>query len=89
MRGLTIGRPDEVWCADITYIPIGRAFLYLVAIMDWASRAVLAWRLSNMMDTSFCVAAPQEARAHFGGDPTKICRANVGIRTSFELWPGI
>ena len=45
-----------MWAADITYIPIGRGFLYLVAIMDWASRAVLAWRLSNTMDISFCVA---------------------------------
>jgi putative transposase len=65
LRGLTIERPDQVWCADITYIPIGRGFLYLVAIMDWASRAVLAWRLSNTMDTSFCVSA-LEALARFG-----------------------
>jgi len=66
LRGLAIERPNQVWCADITYIPIGRGFLYLVAIMDWASRAVLAWRLSNTMDTSFCVSALQEALAHFG-----------------------
>jgi putative transposase len=52
--------------ADTTYIPIGRGFLYLVAIMDWASRAVLAWRLSNTMDVSFCVAALEEAMARFG-----------------------
>ena len=50
LRGLAIERPNQVWCADITYIPIGRGFLYLVAVMDWASRAVLAWRLSNTMD---------------------------------------
>ena len=66
LRGLTIERPNQVWAADITYIPIGRGFLYLVAIMDWASRAVLAWRLSNTMDTSFCVAALEEALARFG-----------------------
>lgn len=66
LRGLAIGRPNQVWCADITYIPIGRGFLYLVAIMDWASRAVLAWRLSNTMDASFCVEALQEALARFG-----------------------
>ncbi len=66
LRGLTIDRPNQVWAADITYIPIGRGFLYLVAIMDWASRAVLAWRLSNTMDTSFCVAALEEALARFG-----------------------
>src|SRR4029079_4293979 len=55
-RNLTIDRPNQVWAADITYIPIGRGFLYLVAIIDWASRAVLAWRLSNTMDGAFCVA---------------------------------
>jgi len=66
LRGLAIERPNQVWCADITYIPIGRGFLYLVAIMDWASRAVLSWRLSNTMDVSFCVAALEEALARFG-----------------------
>jgi putative transposase len=66
LRGLTIERPNQVWAADITYIPIGRGFLYLVAIMDWASRAVLAWRLSNTMDVSFCVSALTEALARFG-----------------------
>ena len=66
LRGLAIERPNQVWAADITYIPIGRGFLYLVAIMDWASRAVLAWRLSNTMDVSFCVAAIEEALARFG-----------------------
>jgi putative transposase len=66
LRGLVIARPNQVWCADITYIPIGLGFLYLVAVMDWASRAVLAWRLSNTMDASFCVAALDEALARFG-----------------------
>ena len=66
LRGMTIDRPNQVWAADITYIPIGRGFLYLVAIMDWASRAVLAWRLSNTMDVSFCVSALEEALARFG-----------------------
>jgi putative transposase len=66
LSGLAIERPNQVWCADITYIPIGRGFLYLVAIMDWASRAVLAWRLSNSMDSSFCVAALEEALVRFG-----------------------
>lgn len=66
LRGLRIDRPNQVWAADITYIPIGRGFLYLVAIMDWASRAVLAWRLSNTMDVSFCVSALEEALARFG-----------------------
>jgi putative transposase len=66
LRGMTIDRPNQVWAADITYLPIGRGFLYLVAIMDWASRAVLAWRLSNTMDVSFCVEALEEALARFG-----------------------
>jgi putative transposase len=66
LRGVAIERPNQVWCADITYIPLGRGFLYLVAIMDWASRVVLAWRLSNTMDVSFCVSALEEALARFG-----------------------
>jgi len=66
LRDLVIDRPNQVWAADITYIPIGRGFLYLVAIMDWASRAVLSWRLSNTMDDSFCVEALEEALACFG-----------------------
>jgi putative transposase len=66
LRGFAIERPNQVWCADITYIPIGRGFLYLVAIMDCASRAVLAWRLSNTMDVPFCLDALAEAHARFG-----------------------
>jgi putative transposase len=66
LRGVVIDRPNQVWAADITYIPIGRGFLYLVAVIDWASRAVLAWRLSNTMDVSFCVGALEEALARFG-----------------------
>ena len=66
LREMTIDRPNQVWAADITYIPIGRGFLYLVAVIDWASRAVLAWRLSNTIDASFCVAALEEALAKYG-----------------------
>jgi putative transposase len=66
LRGMKIERPNQVWCADITYVPLPRGFLYLVAIMDWASRAVLAWRLSNTMDSSFCVSALEEALSRFG-----------------------
>ncbi|MFL9827666.1 IS3 family transposase [Rhodoplanes sp. SY1] len=66
LRDLSIERPNHVWAADITYIPIGRGFLYLVVIIDWASRAVLAWRLSNTLDTSFCLAALEDAMARFG-----------------------
>ena len=66
LRDLTITRVNQVWAADITYIPVGRGFLYLVAVIDWASRAVLAWRLSNTMDTASCVSALEEALARFG-----------------------
>jgi putative transposase len=66
LRHLAIDRPNQVWCADITYIQMQRGFLYLVAIMDWASRKVLAWRLSNTMDAEFCVAALEEAIARYG-----------------------
>jgi len=66
LRDMAIDRPNQVWAADITYLPIGRGFLYLVAVMDWASRAVLSWRLSNTMDVSFCVSALEEALARYG-----------------------
>jgi putative transposase len=61
LRGVTIDRPNQVWAADITYIPMARGFLYLVVVMDWHSRYVLAWRLSNTMDTSFCLDALEGA----------------------------
>jgi putative transposase len=66
LRDLEITRPNQVWCADVTYIPMARGFLYLVAIMDWASRAVLSWQLSNTLDAAFCVRALEEALARFG-----------------------
>ena len=66
LRPLVVERPNQVWCADITYIPMRRGFLYLVAIMDWATRKMLAWRLSNTMDVGFCVMALEEALARFG-----------------------
>ena len=61
LRGMEITRPNQVWCSDITYIPVQHGILYLVAIMDWASRHVLAWRLSNTMDVRFCFEALNEA----------------------------
>lgn len=66
LRGLAIERPNQVWCADISYIPMRRGFLYLVAIMDWHSRKVLSWRLSNTMEADFCVAALEEALERYG-----------------------
>ena len=61
LRDLAISRADHVWCADITYVPVTRGFFYLVAVMDWATRHVLSWRLSNTMDASFCVGALGDA----------------------------
>ncbi len=66
LLNLKIERPNHVWAADLTYLPIGRGFLYLVAVIDWASRAVLSWRISNTMDTSFCLAALDDALARHG-----------------------
>jgi putative transposase len=66
LRNMVIDRPDQVWCADITYIPMRRGFLYLVAVMDWATRRVLAWRLSNTMDADFCIEALEEALCRHG-----------------------
>jgi len=66
LRGMIIDRPNQVWCTDITWIPMRRGFLYLVAVMDWATRKVLSWRVSNTMDVEFCIEALQEALARFG-----------------------
>ena len=66
LRNLAITRPKQVYAADITYIPMAKGFLYLVAIIDWYSRKVLSWRLSNSMDTAFCVGALHEAIGHYG-----------------------
>lgn len=84
LKGLAIERPDHVWCADITYIPVQRGFLYLVAVMDWASRHVLAWRLSNTLDARFCVEALNEALVRYGRP--QIFNTDQGSQfTSFEL----
>jgi putative transposase len=66
LRDLVVSQPNQVWCADITYIPMRRGFLYLVAVMDWATRKVLSWRVSNTMDVAFCVEALNEALTQFG-----------------------
>lgn len=78
LRGLDIVRPDQVWCSDITYIPLEHGWAYLVAIMDWYSRAVLAWRLSNTMTTAFCIEALQEALRHHG--PPGIFNTDQGVQ---------
>ena len=66
LRDLAIDRPNQVWCSDITYIPMRRGFIYLTAIMDWHSRKVLSWKLSNTLDARFCVEALEEALQTYG-----------------------
>jgi putative transposase len=66
LRGLMIDRPNHVWAIDITYIPMARGFVYLAAVMDWFARRILAWRLSNTMEASFCIDAVEEALAKYG-----------------------
>jgi putative transposase len=66
LRGLTIDRPNQVWAMDITYIPMARGFVYLAAVMDWASRKVLSWRVSITMQADFCVEALEEAISRYG-----------------------
>jgi putative transposase len=66
LRGLTIGRPNQVWATDITYIPMARGFVYLCAVMDWFARRILAWRLSNTMEAEFCVEVLEDALAKHG-----------------------
>jgi len=84
LKGLAISRPDQVWCADISYIPMRRGFLYLVVVMDWHSRKVLSWRLSNTLDADFCVAALEEAIRRFG--VPGIFNTDQGCQfTSFEF----
>ena len=67
LRNMIVERPNQVWTADITYIPMSRGFMYLVAVMDWHSRKVLSWRISNTLDTEFCVEAVEEALGRYGG----------------------
>jgi len=84
LRGLDITEPGQVWCSDITYIPMRRGFLYLVCIMDWYSRKVLSWRLSNTMEADFCVAALGEALRKYGNP--QIFNTDQGSQfTSFEF----
>jgi len=66
LRGVAVERANQVWSADITYIPMKRGFMYLVAVMDWYSRKVLSWRVSNTLDSEFCIEALQEAIRHYG-----------------------
>jgi putative transposase len=86
LSGMKITRPNQVWAADITYIPMARGFLYLVAIIDWYSRYVLSWRLSNTLDAGFCVAALQEALKR--GRP-EVFNTDQGSQFTGEAFTGL
>ena len=87
LRILDITEPDQVWCSDITYIRLYRGFAYLVAVMDWFSRCVLAWELSNTLDASFCVAALQQALA--SGRQPSIFNTDQGSQFTSEAFTGV
>jgi len=86
LRGIEVTRQNQVWAADITYIPMKRGFLYLVAIIDWYSRYVLSWRLSNTLDVGFCVEAAEEALRH--GRPD-IFNTDQGAQFTSEAFTGL
>ncbi len=83
LRDLAIARPDQVWSADITYVPLRRGFRYLVAVLDWFSRYVLSWRLSNSLETTFCVEALEEALA---GRRPEIFNTDQGVQFTSEAF---
>ena len=86
LRGMEITRPNQVWAADITYIPMARGFLYLVVIMDWRSRCILAWRLSNTLDAGFCVEALKEA---LGKGKPEVFNTDQGGQFTSEAFTGL
>lgn len=87
LKGVDVVRPDMVWAADITYVPLAHGWAYLVAIIDWYSRAVLAWRLSNTLATDFCVEALQEALRQHG--PPSIFNTDQGAQFTASEWTDV
>ncbi len=87
LRSLDIDRVNQVWCTDITYIPMRKCFLYLVAIMDWHSRKVLSWRLSNSLDTAPCIEALEEALVNYG--TPDIFNSDQGCQFTSEGFTGV
>lgn len=85
LRELAIGRPNQVWCADITYIRMARGFVYLVAVMDWFSRYVLAWRTSVTLEADFCLAALEQA---LGAARPEIFNTDQGTQFTSRDWTG-
>ncbi|QFS83607.1 Integrase core domain protein [Roseivivax sp. THAF40] len=84
LRGLRVERPNQVWCSDITYLPMRRGFLYLVAIMDWHTRKILSWRISNTLEADFCAEALNEAIHKFG--PPEIMNTDQGSQFTSFAW---
>ena len=87
LRDLEISRPNHVWAADITYIPMARGFVYLCAVLDWASRRVLSWRLSNTLTTDFCLEAVQEALTSSG--TPEIFNTDQGCQFTSQEFTGL
>jgi len=87
LRGVEITRPNQVWSTDITYIRLAKGFVYLVAVMDWYSRKVLSWRISNSMDASFCVDCLEEALRHYG--KPDIFNSDQGAQFTSEGFTGV
>ena len=87
LRELSIERANQVWATDICYIPMAKGFMYLVAIMDWHSRRVLSWRLSNTLDTDFCIEALEEALQRFG--TPEIFNTDQGAQFTSEAFTGL
>jgi putative transposase len=85
LRGVRIERPDQVWSTDITYVPLARGFMYLAAIIDWFSRYVMAWRLSNTLDGSFCLEMLEEALSR--GRP-EVFNTDQGVQFTAQAWTG-
>jgi putative transposase len=85
LRDMAVDRPDQVWCSDITYIPMARGFCYLAAIMDWHSRAVLGWTVSTTMDASLCLEAFRSARQATGKTPS-IMNTDQGSQYTGQEW---
>lgn len=87
LRGMTIDKPNQVWATDITYIPMHRGFMYLIAVMDWSTRKVLSWRLSNTLDTRFCVEALKEALFKYGAP--QIFNTDQGCQFTSEAFTSV
>jgi putative transposase len=87
LRDLTIDRPNQVWATDISYIPMAKGFMYLVAIMDWHTRRVLSWRVSNTLDTDFCIEALEEALKRYGAP--EIFNTDQGSQFTSEAFTGV